>query len=75
MNFFEENINLIEGIPGFEEAFQGIMKYKKFLKNTILHEAGAICDDFYIIISGIGVYSFIKKIKTLRVTLLLKTKQ
>lgn len=63
MNFFEENINLIEGISGFEEAFQGIMKYEKFPKSTILHEAGNICDDFYIIISGIGRVFFYKEDK------------
>lgn len=63
MNFFEENIHLMEGIPGFEEAFQSIMKYEKFPKNTILHESGNICNDFYIIISGIGRVFFFKEDK------------
>ncbi len=40
--------------PEFAEDFQQIMHYEKHPKNTILHEAGKICDYMYIVITGIA---------------------
>ena len=53
-SFFEENATLLLENPELANDFDSIMSYQKYSKHHILHEAGRVCNHFYIIISGIA---------------------
>lgn len=61
--FFENNATLLLENPELAEAFQDITQYKTFKKHNILHEAGKVCFQFYIIISGIARVFYYKEDK------------
>ncbi|CAL2089110.1 cAMP-binding proteins - catabolite gene activator and regulatory subunit of cAMP-dependent protein kinases [Tenacibaculum sp. 190524A02b] len=62
-----ENPSLILENPEFAEALQEVMVFKKFPKHHIIHEAGQICNHFYIITSGIGRVFYYKEDKDITV--------
>ena len=62
-SFFEQNASLLLETPELAEAFQDIMSFEKFAKNSILHEAGEICNHMYIITSGIARVFYYKEDK------------
>jgi CRP-like cAMP-binding protein len=53
-SFFEQNASLLLDNPELAEAFQNMMIFEKFPKHHILHEAGTICNNMYIITSGVA---------------------
>ena len=53
-SILKQNPSLLLENPELAEAFQNMMSFERFPKHTILHEAGKICNDMYIIISGIA---------------------
>lgn len=61
INFFEQNPALLLENPELVDDFQNIMSFEKYPKNAILHEAGKICNDMYIIISGIARVFYYKE--------------
>jgi CRP-like cAMP-binding protein len=61
--FFEQNASLLLDNPELAEAFQNIMSVKRFPKHFIIHESGKVCDDMYIIISGIARVFYFKEDK------------
>ena len=62
-SFFENNAKLLLENPDLAEAFQNIMSFEKYPKNTILHHSGKICDYMYIITSGIARVFYYKEDK------------
>lgn len=62
-SFSDQNAVFLLQNPELAEALQGIMTYKKYPKHHILHEAGTICNHFYIIISGIARVFYYKEDK------------
>ena len=62
-SLFNNNHSLLLENPELAEAFEKIMIYESFPKNTILHKSGQICDYMYIIISGIGRVFYYKEDK------------
>ncbi|OSY87490.1 hypothetical protein WH52_11535 [Tenacibaculum holothuriorum] len=61
------NAALLLQNPEFYEALQQVMEYKKFPKHHILHEAGTICNHFYIITSGLARVFYYKEDKDITV--------
>ncbi|CAM1350783.1 Crp/Fnr family transcriptional regulator [Tenacibaculum crassostreae] len=61
------NASLLLENPEFALALQNIMVYQKYPKHHILHEAGTICNHFYIIISGIARVFYFKEDKDITV--------
>ena len=61
--FFEQNATLLLENPELAEAFQKIMTFQKFPKNSILHQSGKICDYMYIITSGVARVFYYKEDK------------
>lgn len=53
-SFFEKNAEILAATPGLVEDFQKIMIRANYRKNSLLHEAGKICDYMFIIFSGIA---------------------
>mgnify|MGYP005991528725 CR=1 FL=1 len=53
-SILKQNPSLLLENPELADAFQNMMSFERFPKHTILHEAGKICNDMYIIISGIA---------------------
>ncbi len=60
-SFFEQNASLLLKSPELAEAFQSIMNYEKHPKHHILHEAGTICNHFYILTQGIARVFYYKE--------------
>lgn len=54
ITFLEQNPALLLENPELAAVFQNIMSFEKYPKHAILHEAGKICNDMYIITSGIA---------------------
>ncbi|WP_298782246.1 Crp/Fnr family transcriptional regulator [uncultured Polaribacter sp.] len=52
--FFEQNTSFFLDNPKLAEDFQKIVSVTKFPKHFIIHESGKVCDDLYIITSGIA---------------------
>lgn len=67
LDFLNKNETLLLKNPELAEAFQSIMKYQKYQKHDLLHEAGHICSHFYIIISGIARVFYYKEDKDITV--------
>lgn len=67
ITFLEQNASLLLETPELAEAFQNIMYYEKHPKHHILHEAGNICNHFYIITSGIARVFYFKEDKDITV--------
>lgn len=53
-SFFKQQTSTVLENKELVDAFQTIMSFEKYPKNTILHESGKVCDYMYLIISGIG---------------------
>lgn len=53
-SFFEQNASLFLDNPKLIADFQNIMTFEKFSKHHMLHEAGKICNNMYMITSGIA---------------------
>ena len=62
-SFFEQNATLLLENPELAEAFQGKMKFQKFPTHALLHEAGKICSEMHLIISGISRVFYFKEDK------------
>ncbi|MEE9407902.1 MAG: Crp/Fnr family transcriptional regulator [Polaribacter sp.] len=62
-SFFENNASILLETPELAEAFQKMMRFQKFPKNSILHEAGTICNEMHIIMSGISRVFYYKEDK------------
>lgn len=65
--FLEQNSALLLETPELAEAFQNIMVFEKYSKHHILHEAGSVCNHFYIITSGIARVFYYKEDKDITV--------
>lgn len=65
--FLEQNAALLLGNPELAEAFQNIMVFEKYPKHHILHEAGTVCNHFYILTSGIARVFYYKEDKDITV--------
>lgn len=63
ISFFEKNASLLLENPELAEAFQNMMHFEKYPKHAILHEAGKVCNDMYIITSGIARVFYYKEDK------------
>ncbi len=66
-DFNQNNASLLLENPEFAEALQSIMIYQKYPKHHLLHEAGTICNHFYILISGIARVFYYKEDKDITV--------
>tara|TARA_B110000091_G_C13818400_1_gene479182 strand:+ start:4380 stop:4559 length:180 start_codon:yes stop_codon:yes gene_type:complete len=53
-SFFEQNASLFLDNQKLIADFQKIMTFEKFSKHHMLHEAGKICNNMYMITSGIA---------------------
>jgi len=62
-SFFEQNASLLLENPELANVFENIMSFEKFPKHAILHEAGKICNNMYIITSGIARVFYYKEDK------------
>ena len=63
ISFFEQNAALLLENPELAAAFQEKMKFQKFAKHAILHEAGKVCNEMHIILSGITRVFYFKEDK------------
>ena len=62
-NSLNKNASFLLQNPELADVFQSIMIFKKYQKHDIIHEAGHICNHFYIIISGISRVFYYKENK------------
>ncbi len=65
--FLEKNSELLQETPELIEDIQHIMEFESYPKHHILHEAGAVCDHMYIIVSGIARVFYYKEDKDVTV--------
>ncbi len=66
-SFLNQNASLLIDNPELGEDFQKIMHYQKYPKHHLLHEAGKVCNHFYIISSGIARVFHYKEAKDITV--------
>lgn len=66
LEFLNNNAALLLQNPELAAAFQHIMKFQKYKKHDVLHEAGNICSHFYIVNSGIARVFYYKEDKILQ---------
>ena len=62
-SFFEQNASLLLKNPELVDVFENLMSIEKYPKHHLLHEAGKICNDMYIITSGIARVFYCKEDK------------
>lgn len=61
--FFEQNASLLLENPELVDVFENLMSFEKYPKHHLLHEAGKVCNDMYIITSGIARVFYYKEDK------------
>ena len=62
-SFFENNASLLLETPELAYAFQNIMSFETFPKHAVLHKPDKVCNDMYIINSGIARVFYYKEDK------------
>ncbi|WP_435264199.1 Crp/Fnr family transcriptional regulator [Tenacibaculum sp. nBUS_03] len=67
IDYSQKNVSFLLENPELMEALQEIMTFKSFSKHDIIHEAGTICNNFYIITSGIARVFYYKEDKDITV--------